>query len=218
MTEIRNTTADMQDSANAAAFLLDQLASPRPGDPTDAIERMEAAGQAQLVNSDRLPTKTQDEGDDAQYLALGFTFGDPDRGDPMFRTATLPPGWSRKATDHSMWSRLVDEHGRERVSIFYKAAFYDRSAHMHINTHYGYLSTVLYENGTPVLDDVWLPLDVCLAQLERIAVSLDKQAAEADDYARRDTRSDTDYWTTRADEHRAEAAKARALAGSLVTS
>jgi hypothetical protein len=29
-----------------------------------------------------------------------------------------------------MWSKLVDQNGSERAAIFYKAAFYDRSAHM----------------------------------------------------------------------------------------
>jgi hypothetical protein len=29
-----------------------------------------------------------------------------------------------------MWSQLVDAEGVPRVAIFYKAAFYDRKAHM----------------------------------------------------------------------------------------
>src|SRR6185436_8068032 len=32
------------------------------------------------------------------------------------------------ATDHSMYTDLVDDKGRVRASIFYKAAFYDRKA------------------------------------------------------------------------------------------
>lgn len=91
------------------------------------IENMEAAGQRELVNSDRVPTQM---GDRAEYEALGFVFGDIDEGDPLFRQATLPPGWRREATSHSMGSSIVDERGVVRVSIFYKAAFYDRSASM----------------------------------------------------------------------------------------
>mgnify|MGYP000981072513 CR=1 FL=1 len=93
------------------------------------IEEQEAAGQSQLVTSDRLPVRA---GGDEQYLALGFTFGNPDPDDRLFRPATLPPGWKREASDHSMWSYLVDEHGRRRVAIFYKAAFYDRDAFMNL--------------------------------------------------------------------------------------
>jgi hypothetical protein len=96
-----------------------------------AIERMEARGQRELVNSDSLPSDTR--GKDADFVALGFTFGEPDASDPMFRPATLPKGWKREASSHAMWSYLLDERGIRRVSIFYKAAFYDRSAHMHIN-------------------------------------------------------------------------------------
>ena len=93
------------------------------------IEAQEKAGQQELVNSDKLPTRfnccTQEE-----FEALGFTFGDEVEGAPIFRHATLPAGWKREAADHDMWSYIVDETGTRRVSIFYKAAFYDRSAHM----------------------------------------------------------------------------------------
>jgi hypothetical protein len=37
-----------------------------------------------------------------------------------------------------MWSYLVDEKGRERAAIFYKAAFYDRDAHISITSRYSY--------------------------------------------------------------------------------
>jgi len=97
-----------------------------------AIEAMEKRGQTELVNSDRLPTDTGSS--DEAFLALGFTFGDPDPSDPLFRPASLPPGWKRQASDHDIWSYLVDEFGRRRVAIFYKAAFYDRRAFMRIDT------------------------------------------------------------------------------------
>ena len=105
---------------------------------------MEREGQAQLVTSDRLPTKC---GDHAPWLALGFTFGDPDSSDPLFMPATLPPGWERKATDHSMGSVIVDTLGRERVSIFYKAAFYDRTANMHLISLSWYVTKAVEYDG-----------------------------------------------------------------------
>lgn len=57
---------------------------------------------------------------------LGFVFGEA--LDDVFMTATFPEGWTREATDHSMWSRISDAQGRVRVDVFYKAAFYDRNA------------------------------------------------------------------------------------------
>lgn len=91
------------------------------------IEAQERRGQTELVNSDMLPT---DCGKRADYEALGFSFGEKVEGDPVFQKATLPAGWKRQGSDHDMWSYIVDERGLKRVAIFYKAAFYDRSARM----------------------------------------------------------------------------------------
>lgn len=95
------------------------------------ITGMESAGQAQLVNSDRVPTDLNGLSEE-DFTALGFTFGPADPDDPMFRPASLPPGWRREGSSHAMWSYITDERGIHRVSIFYKAAFYDRRAHMGI--------------------------------------------------------------------------------------
>jgi predicted metal-dependent phosphotriesterase family hydrolase len=35
-----------------------------------------------------------------------------------------------------MWSDLLDEQGRKRAGVFYKAAFYDRSAHLSMNSRF----------------------------------------------------------------------------------
>jgi hypothetical protein len=116
------------------------------------IEGMEAQGQQQLMHSDRLPTES--DGDE-KYTALGFAFGPPDDRDPMFRPASLPDGWRKQGSDHSMWSYIVDQHGRRRVSIFYKAAYYDRSAFMRLNTVRGYAYSALHDGVTPLFDEDW---------------------------------------------------------------
>jgi hypothetical protein len=90
------------------------------------IEEMESAGQSQLIHSTSLPAEilhsTREE-----FEALGFVFGDQD---DLFMQATLPEGWRKEGSDHAMWSHVVDERGLKRVNVFYKAAFYDRKAHM----------------------------------------------------------------------------------------
>lgn len=48
----------------------------------------------------------------------------------------FPPGWKKEPTDHSMWSKLMDDKGRERAAIFYKAAFYDQSAHVTLSNRF----------------------------------------------------------------------------------
>lgn len=72
----------------------------------------------------------------AALVHWGVKFHAPVDGDPMFQYVTLPKGWKKVETDHSMWSKLVDEKGRERAMIFYKAAFYDRSAHLNLSNRF----------------------------------------------------------------------------------
>lgn len=92
------------------------------------IEAQEAAGQATFVAQESLPKRIMDITRE-QLEALGFQFGED--LDDLFVTARLPKGWKKEAApDHSMWSYLIDENGKRRASIFYKAAFYDRSAFM----------------------------------------------------------------------------------------
>lgn len=117
------------------------------------IEGLEAAGQRELIHSSALPSDMKPG--EATFLSLGFTFGPVDKFDSMFRPATLPAGWRKEGSDHSMWSYIVDELGRRRVAIFYKAAFYDRSAFMRLVTVKSYVSDLLDEGAAPVYDETW---------------------------------------------------------------
>lgn len=90
------------------------------------IEAQEARGQSDLVASANLPK----QGPWIDLAVMGITRGKDI--DDLFCEATLPAGWKKVPTDHSMWSDLVDETGKKRAAIFYKAAFYDRRAHLEI--------------------------------------------------------------------------------------
>ncbi len=98
------------------------------------IEAQEARGQQSFVQSETLPTDMRDARPVLE--AAGVKFIGPVDGDPLFQKVQLPSGWKKEATDHSMWSELVDDKGRKRAAIFYKAAFYDRSAHLSLNRRY----------------------------------------------------------------------------------
>lgn len=89
------------------------------------VEAQEAQGQRKLVADQTLPRQM---GNREIYEKWGIEFGQA--ADDIFVFAILPEGWEKKPTEHSMWSDLVDEKGRKRAGIFYKAAFYDRSAKM----------------------------------------------------------------------------------------
>lgn len=126
--------AKMHDD-NPALTLLEVMTNGGDG----FIEAQEARGQRELVRSEVLPVKgtTSGGGDDPIWAKIGVTLGAKVDGDPLFREATLPPGWQKKASDHAMWSHLVDDKGRERASIFYKAAFYDRDAFITVTHRFG---------------------------------------------------------------------------------
>lgn len=175
------------------------------------VEGMEAVGQRQLVHSDRLPA---DAGDgDAAYLALGFTFGSVDPADRLFRPATLPQGWTRKPSDHSLWSYIVDELGRKRVSIFYKAAFYDRSAFMRLQTVSSYVSELLRDGGKPVLDDTWCTRDAVGEALTSIRA---RHEERLDLYASRVNDPSVPWAAEELATTRGELAKLDAFAAALV--
>jgi len=66
-----------------------------------------------------------------------------------------------------MWSYLLDEHGRRRVAIFYKAAFYDRSAFMRLNSLDSYVSNHVEYDGPLVITDEWATPETVAAALAR---------------------------------------------------
>lgn len=118
---------------NNAELLGNLIVALTPG----GIEQQEAQGQRKLNKMDMLPLKI--EGVAKEDLEkIGFVFGA--KIDDLFQQCTLPPGWTKHATDHSMWSELRDEQGRKRASIFYKAAFYDRDAFMRFESRFSYRS------------------------------------------------------------------------------
>jgi hypothetical protein len=101
-----------------------------------AIERQESRGQQDLCNSQHLSTEMRcsygGPNSDAHEVlrSWGVKVGKPVAGDDMFTDCQLPEGWGINSTGHAMWNDLVDDQGRKRGSMFYKAAFYDRSTHL----------------------------------------------------------------------------------------
>lgn len=110
------------------------------------ILKQEADGQRSFTTSDTLPTQMGRE--DRKVLEqAGVVFNGKVSGDEMFTYVTLPAGWQKVATSHSMWSDLVDDKGRKRAEIFYKAAFYDRDAYLRINRRFGIRKDYDYEKS-----------------------------------------------------------------------
>lgn len=117
------------------------------------IEGMEAQGQKQVVaDSEVMPA------DGSWEMLRVFGFGEPVpiEGDDMFVRTTLPEDWSKQSTNHSMWSEVIDERGLRRVAVFYKAAFYDRSAHFQVINVGGDLARgIIYGDDVVRMPDEW---------------------------------------------------------------
>ena len=115
----------------------------------NVIEHMEAEGQRKAVRNCYVAKRMDPKMEEWEKLGFSFT---QIPGDDMLCEAVLPEGWELKPTDHSMWTDIVDNNGHKRGSMFYKAAFYDRDAHMYLSPRYGVRTTYLNdeENTTEI--------------------------------------------------------------------
>lgn len=127
------------------------------------IEAQEKAGQMEQAERSTLPLElgSKYQGTPAEHRkpweALGFKVSDR-IVDDIFVEVEFPKGWKKVPTDHSMWSKIVDDKGRERGTIFYKAALYDRSAHAHLNPRFGVGQT--YADDKTATESVFV-IDAC---------------------------------------------------------
>lgn len=119
------------------------------------IEAQEAREQLKAVAAQRLPREGTILVDGREsperrkmWESLGFVFGDAH--DDLFVNVAFPAGWKLVATDHSMWSDLLDASGRKRAGMFYKGAFYDRTARINFVQADG--SPATKTTSTPVKD------------------------------------------------------------------
>jgi hypothetical protein len=85
------------------------------------IEAQEKQGQTDLVNVGipYLPKQLGNyQASDNEYRAHGIEI--PGGYDDVFYVVKLPDRWKLRATEHAMWSVLLDEQGIERADIFCK--------------------------------------------------------------------------------------------------
>jgi hypothetical protein len=135
MKRVTNTASPSQIERTSLEFLLSQEA------PGKMVEAQEKRGQSQLAESSQLPiegmrgrySRSHTYTVEQMLIDNGGKIIGESKGDALFYDVVLPKDWKIVPTDHSMWSHLRDEKNRTRAQIFYKAAFYDRSAHVDIN-------------------------------------------------------------------------------------
>lgn len=119
--------------ATFAALLKGDIENAIIAETPGGIEAQEAQGQQQFAMSESLPIEcigcTRE-----QLEKIGIIFGDP--VDDLFVAVKLPDGWRKATTDHPLWTDLIDDKGCKRAMMFYKAAFYDRHAHISLTNRY----------------------------------------------------------------------------------
>jgi hypothetical protein len=130
-------------AAAARGDLKNAIITSTPG----GIERQEKEGQIEQSFKDTLPISMQGCSI-LDFEKLGFKFlGKED----IFWHCEFPKGWRKRPTSHDMWTDLLDAKGRKRGAIFYKAAFYDRSANIHLTNRYGVRNVYLdADQGIPM--------------------------------------------------------------------
>lgn len=125
----------------AQAGQLDNLmAAATPG----GIERQEKRGQMAQTQLQTLPRSDMDGPMLAALAKLGFKL--IGERDALFNNWDFPAGWKKVPTSHSMYSDLVDDKGRVRGSIGYKAVFYDQWTSFYLTKRYQPKSLFLDSN------------------------------------------------------------------------
>jgi hypothetical protein len=150
-----------------------------PGAVAAEAAAQDKAGQRQLVHSNRLPADL--DGREADYRALGLILGPIDPRDPLFRTATLPAGWTRRASDHDLWSHLLDQRGRRRIAMYYQAATGHRAAHATIQSVDAYVAECARAGTIPVTDPTWATRTAITAAARTALQTLDNLGAPHSD-------------------------------------
>ena len=122
---------DVRNPATLDALLRGDIENAIIASTPGGIENQELEGGKAFRESDTLPI--QCNGCTREQLeAIGIIFGET--VDELFVHVQLPEGWKKIDVGHNYgyWTSLVDEKGRERAEIFYKAAFYDRRSYIRL--------------------------------------------------------------------------------------
>jgi hypothetical protein len=102
-------------------------------DDASACDHQSHSAQRLLVSSDLVPMQIGG----AQLWELeqmGFVFGAQTHR--LFMHAQFPEGWKKVATDHPLHTDVVDEMGRRRAGIFYRADLCNQRADMTMFARY----------------------------------------------------------------------------------
>jgi len=117
---------------------LSEMANISGRSPRDCVA-IEEASQKVVAESEKwlIATKVNwngknynHDGITASGKLIEFGFTEIQQADNLFYSCIPPKGWTKETTGY--WTTIKDETGKERMSQFYKGAFYDRDAFINI--------------------------------------------------------------------------------------
>lgn len=160
----------------------------------NVVEHMEREGHEESIRRGLIPKKMHPAKE--EWEKIGFIFKEID--DDLMYAVTLPSGWSRRMTEHDMYSNLIDANGLLRGTMFYKASFYDRSCDITLLPRYKitykqddlgngtYLRTVYFGNENEVIyvaGEVVGRYDADMDEYEKIREQTEALKSKAELYA-----------------------------------
>lgn len=125
---VSNEIIEFRENMACGAGFLEVLKATEEG-----IQNVEKSGQSQLIQSSQIPRMFMG-GKKEDLEAMGVKFLGETPGDDLFYDVELPEGWTKKKHDggNDYWTELRNEKEEVIAMIFYKAAFYDRKAHIRV--------------------------------------------------------------------------------------
>jgi hypothetical protein len=128
-------------------------------DTPDVIVKIGQQG----IKQGRLVQLARDMGEENKkaLLAIGATFPEDKEKDRLLIPVLLPVGWDVRATNHYMWSDLIDPSGNKRGSVGYKGAFWDRWATFYFVRRY-----ILRHEYSTSVDEKEMPK--CIRKLQKV--------------------------------------------------
>lgn len=156
------------------------------------IEAQEKRGQQEQAEQETLPMELGPN--TGSFEKAGFLLGE--KLSDLFQEAIFPDGWYKKPTDHSLYTDILDGDGRRRGSIFFKDAFYDRSAKATLTRRF-LVKTITDRDSnlvTAIIEDAAGMVERSVGGMERPRWGEGRELAETNDKIIKDAEEKLKAW------------------------
>jgi hypothetical protein len=156
---------------------LDKLLGLRPKGTMPDTSRKNPLEERSFAGGNTLPIQSSNYGFDGKEILekAGVKFAGIVPGKPLFQYVELPGGWKIVDTERPMWRFLLDEKGRKRAEIYFKAALADVGTHFRVVPRFsascdrslleekGIATGVVYDGGKEIYRTAPIEQDMSVA-------------------------------------------------------